>query len=176
MINAFAREAIAAAEKGLSFPLTRIQQIAIEKNRTGNLHEYQLLNQPWLATKVLMPHRSYVFHGNKPQIDHIFPLNLAGTDEEYQQTVDVLWNLQPMPAEINNYKNADHPREFFQSEDGSKYWRSYDFIPNANIHSWTESDISLWNDHRAFIANRKQQMLQKLKELYGLIPATPVTI
>lgn len=160
MVNAFSREAMASAEDGQPFPLEKIRQIAIEKNRTGDLHEYQLISQPWLATKVLMPHRSYVFHEEKPQVDHIFPLNLDGANEAYQQDVDVLWNFQPLPAEVNNYKRNRHPKEFFQSDDGSKYWASYDLIPSA--------DDNLWNDHLAFIENRKQKMLDELARLYGL--------
>jgi hypothetical protein len=160
MVNAFAREAMAAAEAGGAFPLERIRQIAIEKNRTGNLHEYQLLSQPWLTTKVLMPHRSYVFHERKPQVDHIFPLNLAGADDAYQLAVDILWNFQPMPAGVNNYKRARHPREFFNSGDGGKYWSSYDFVP--------EPCDPVWNDHIEFVRQRKGHMLAKLQELYGL--------
>jgi len=173
MVNAFAREAIASAEGGQLFPLAKIRQIAVEKNRTGDLHEYQLLSQPWLATKVLMPHRTYVFHENKPQVDHIFPVNLVGADETYQQAVDVLWNFQPMPAEVNNYKRARHPREFFQSNDGSKYWASYDLIPLADPRSWTQSDADSWNDHLIFIEYRKQRMLAELARLYGLSIAKP---
>lgn len=173
MVNAFAREAMASAEGGQWFPLAKIRQLAVEKNRTGDLHEYQLLSQPWLATKVLMPHRSYVFHENKPQVDHIFPVNLDGADEAYQQAVDVLWNFQPMPAEVNNYKRARHPREFFQSDDGSKYWASYDLIPLADPRSWTQSDASLWNDHLTFIEYRKQRMLDELARLYGLSITKP---
>lgn len=173
MVNAFAREAMASAECGQGFPLAKIRQFAVEKNRTGDLHEYQLLSQPWLATKVLMPHRSYVFHENKPQVDHIFPINLDGADEAYQQAVDVLWNFQPMPAEVNNYKRARHPREFFQSDDGSKYWASYDFIPLADPRSWSPTDASLWNDHLAFIRYRRQRMLDELERLYGLSITKP---
>jgi hypothetical protein len=160
MINAFARVAMDAGKDNCSFPLEAIRQIAIEKNRTGELNEYQLLSQTWLATKVLMPSRSYVFHDNKPQVDHIFPLKLTGRDDAYQEAVDVLWNFQPMPAEVNNYKRARHPKEFFQSQDGSKYWASYDFIPAPKD--------PLWDDPIAFIAWRKQQMLAALESLYGL--------
>lgn len=160
MINAFARVSMDAGKDNCSFPLEAIRQIAIEKNRTGELNEYQLLSQTWLATKVLMPSRSYVFHDNKPQVDHIFPLKLIGRDDAYQEAVDVLWNFQPMPAEVNNYKRARHPKEFFQSQDGSKYWASYDFIPAPKD--------SLWDDPLAFVAWRKQQMLTALENLYGL--------
>ena len=165
MVNAFARETVAAGSAGKAFPLEKIRQIAIEKNRTGELHEYQLLSQPWLATKVLMPSRSYIFHDSKPQVDHIFPINLTGRDEAYQEAVDVLWNFQPMPAEVNNYKRARHPQEFFKSEDGRKYWASYDFIPKA--------DDALWDDHLAFVVDRKQKMLDSLNSLYGLKLAVP---
>jgi hypothetical protein len=160
MVNAFAREVRAEGKVGRPFPLDKIRQIAVEKNRTGDMREYQLLSQPWLATKVLMPSRSYVFHESKPQVDHIFPINLPGGDEAYQQAVDVLWNFQPIPAEVNNYKRARHPQEFFTSEDGCKYWASYDFVPKP--------DDLLWNDHLAFVEDRKQKMLDALNSLYGL--------
>lgn len=165
MVNAFSREAVSEGKVGKAFPLEKIRQIAIEKNRTGELHEYQLLSQPWLATKVLMPSRSYIFHDYKPQVDHIFPINLSGRDEDYKKAVDVLWNFQPMPAEVNNYKRARHPKEFFRSNDGSKYWNSYDFIPKF--------DDPLWDNHLEFLCYRKQQMLNALKSLYGLELAVP---
>ncbi|KAA0088358.1 DUF262 domain-containing protein [Paraburkholderia sp. T12-10] len=168
MINAFAREAAEEGKSGKSFPLERIRQIAIEKNRTGELHEYQLLSQPWLATKALMPNRSYIFHDSKPQVDHIFPIKLAGQEEAYRDSVDVLWNFQPMPAEVNNYKRARHPQEFFNSEDGGKYWASYDFIPKP--------DSLLWNDHLAFLNDRKRRMLDALNDLYGLTLAAPAPV
>jgi len=88
----------------------------------------QFLALPWLALKVLMPSRSYVFHENKPQLDHIFPKGLKGADDAYGALVDVLWNLQPIPDGINNYKRARHPKEFFNSSDGARYWQEYDFI------------------------------------------------
>ncbi|TCS35623.1 uncharacterized protein DUF262 [Paucimonas lemoignei] len=165
MVNAFAREAMAEGKAGNAFPLEQIRQIAIEKNRTGELHEYQLLSQPWLATKVLMPSRSYIFHDNKPQVDHIFPVNLEGQDEAYREAVDVLWNFQPMPAEVNNYKRARHPREFFRSADGNKYWASYDFVPKP--------DSPVWDSHLAFVNDRKENMLSALHDLYGLVLSVP---
>jgi len=160
MVNAFAREAAAEGRVGNAFPLEKIRQFALGKSRTGVLHEYQLLSQPWLATKVLFPSRSYIFHERKPQVDHIFPINLPERDEAYREAVDVLWNFQPMPAEVNNYKRARHPQEFFKSEDGNKYWASYDFIPKAND--------GLWDDHLGFVQDRKQKMLDTLSSLYGL--------
>jgi hypothetical protein len=165
MINSFTREAVSAASDGTAFPLEEIRKIAVEKNRTGHLHEHQILSQPWFATKVLAPHRSYVFHESKPQVDHIFPLNLSGKDEAYQEAVDVVWNFQPMPADVNNYKRARHPKEFFNSEDGSKYWSSYDFVPPANS--------PIWDDHQKFVEYRREQMLKALKERYDLSVVVP---
>ncbi len=161
MVNAFAREAMLAGRKGEPFPLEAIRKNAVQKNRTGMLQEYQLLAQPWFTTKMLMPSRSYVFHEDKPQVDHIFPLRLAEGDEIYRRSVDILWNFQPMRADVNNYKRARHPKEFFLSEDGSKYWQFYDFIPLA--------DDGLWNDYSAFIDYRKARMLNALNSLYGMV-------
>lgn len=165
MVNSFAREAMEAGQAGNLFPLENIRNIAIDKNRTGELHEYQLLSQSWFATKVLMPSRSYIFHDRKPQVDHIFPIRLAGRDETYEMTVDVLWNFQPVRAEINLYKTNRHPGEFFRSEDGNRYWSSYDFIP--------EPQDALWGDHLAFVNDRKRKMLDALTTLYGLTLAVP---
>lgn len=160
MVNAFAREAMTSGKAGEPFPLEKLREVAVKNNRTGVLHEYQFLSQPWLATKVLMPNRSYIFHDRKPQVDHIFPLNLAEADDEYRSCVDVLWNFQPMPAEVNNYKRARHPKEFFNSDDGSKYWAAYDFIPDRNS--------PIWSDHVEFIRYRADEMRKALQRLYGL--------
>lgn len=161
MVNSFARDAMEEGKSGKEFPLERIRQIAINKyNRTGYLTDNHLLNQIWFSTKVLMPSRSYIFHDRKPQVDHIFPINMAGQDDAYRLAVDVLWNFQPMPAEVNNYKRARNPKEFFTSPDGKKYFGSYDFIP--------EVSSVIWSDHNSFISYRKNEMLIKLKNLYGV--------
>lgn len=160
MVNAFSRLAMEAGTSGQAFPLEDIKKVAIQKNRTAELQDFQFLGHPWLAAKVLMPNRTYIFHERKPQVDHIFPLNLAGSNEAYRECVDTLWNFQPLPAEVNNYKRARHPKEFFKSPEGSKFWDNYDFIP--------DSSSDLWNDHCKFIADRERQMRQKLFDLYGL--------
>lgn len=160
MVNAFSRLAVAAANNKQPFPLAEIRELAIQKNRPGDLVENQLLDQPWLATKVIMKDRAYNFGGKKPQVDHIFPLNLNGADDEYRKTVDCLWNFQPMPANVNNYKRNNHPRDFFLSDAGRKYWSDYDFIPKP--------EVQLWDDATAFVNARRELMLEKLKDLYGL--------
>jgi hypothetical protein len=160
MVNQFARAARDGGETGQPFPLDAIRASAIQKNRTGDLHDHQFLAEPWLAAKVLMPNRSYTFHERKPQVDHIFPLNLKGADEAYQKAVDVLWNFQPMPAEVNNYKRAKHPKEFFGSDEGRKYIDAYDFIPDVTS--------PLWDDHVQFIAEREDRMRTQLETKYGV--------
>lgn len=160
MVNIFSGLAREAGIKGQFFPLDEIKKIAIQKNRTDTLSYNQFLSLPWLATKILTPSRTYVFHENKPQVDHIFPIALKGGDENYRQRVDVLWNFQPMPAGINNYKRARHPQEFFNSSDGAKYWQDYDYIPPAKS--------PIWNDEKAFIRYRHRQMRKALLNRYGL--------
>jgi hypothetical protein len=164
MVNQFARAARDDGELGLPFPLETIREIAIQKNRTSDLHDHQFMAEPWLAAKVLMPSRSYIFHERKPQVDHIFPLNLEGADETYQRVVDVVWNFQPVPAEVNNYKRARHPKEFFCSTEGRKYLDAYDFIPDMSS--------PLWDDYARFIAVREKKMRDQLEMKYGvrLIP------
>ncbi|MDP1655247.1 MAG: DUF262 domain-containing protein [Hylemonella sp.] len=168
MVNQFTKLSREAGEAGRAFPLEAIRQVAIQKNRTGDLHDHQFLSEVWLATKVLMPNRSYIFHERKPQVDHIFPLNLNGTDDAYKEAVDVLWNFQPMPAEVNNYKRARHPKEFFKSEDGAKYRDAYDFLPPM--------DSILWDNYAQFVAAREKMMREQFELKYGLkLIASPKT-
>lgn len=167
MVNAFAKLAMEAGANGEPFPLESARATAVKKSRTGILHDHQFLSRPWFATKILTPQRTYIFHDRRPQIDHIFPLNLAGRDETYKRDVNVLWNLQPMPAEVNNYKRADHPRDFFQGEEGRRFWAAYDFVPEATS--------PLWNDHREFLRYRETKMRNALDQQYGinLVPTPP---
>lgn len=160
MVNAFADKAKDAGQAGLEFPLDSIKQIAVQKNRSDILEYHQFVLQPWLALKILANNRQYVFYDSKPQVDHIFPLNLKGKDDEYKARVDVLWNLQPMPAGINNYKRARDPKEFFGSDDGAKYFQDYDFMP--------EIDSASWVDERTFIWSRHRKMRKALLTKYGI--------
>jgi hypothetical protein len=77
MVNAFAKLAADAGATGAVFPVEAIRQNAMQNNRPGDLSYQRFLAQPWLAIKVLTPSRVYVFHGNKPQVDHIFPLAMT---------------------------------------------------------------------------------------------------
>ncbi len=160
MVSAFARSAAEAGKMGAVIPVNDIRTVAVQKNRTGALSYQQFLSLPWIATKVLTPSRSYVFHENKPQVDHIFPLGLADTTAEYREMVNVLWNLQPIPDGINNFKRAKHPKEFFNSPDTAMYWGEYDFIP--------EPQSPIWDDPACFIQYREKQMRKALLEKYSL--------
>jgi hypothetical protein len=159
MVNSFSLLAKESGANNELFPIDKISVLA-GKKRKINLQEDQFLSCLWLAIKILSPGRSYSFHANKPQIDHIFPLNLSGQDENYKNLVDVIWNFQPMPAGINNYKRAKNPRDFFLSEEGSKYWKDYDFIP--------EPTSAEWNDVNEFITSRKKRMIDEIQTRYGL--------
>lgn len=160
MVNAFSREAMAAAARGDAFPLAAVRKIAVGRNRTDTLNDTRLMGQPWFALKVIEPQRRYVFHERKPQLDHIFPKNLKHADEAYRAMVDVLWNLQPLPATLNNFKRAKSPREFFLSPEGSKYFADYDFLPSL--------DSNLWDDPCGFLQHRAGLMRAQLTNLYGL--------
>ncbi len=160
MVNAFCQKARDAGYKGEDFPLEIIKSIAIEKNRSDTLYYHQFVSQPWLALKILTPTRQYIFYDSRPQVDHIFPLALPGTDEKYRERVDVLWNFQPMPAGVNNYKRAKDPKEFLTSSEGSKYLADYDFLPDVKM-DWG-------NDAKRFICYRHKQMRKYLKSRYGL--------
>lgn len=159
MVTNFVKLAREAAAKGLDFPLEDIRKIAV-KNRVGELRRQSFMVHPWFSLKILTPSRKYQFAVKKPQIDHIFPKNLPNKDQSYKDAVDVLWNLQPMPAGINNYKRAKHPFEFFKSSDGGKYIGDYDYIPPL------ESD--LWKDEVKFIRDRELKMTAELNTRYGL--------
>ena len=160
MVNAFARHAVEAGQAGAALPVDAIRQIAVEKNRTGTVSSQQFLSLPWFATKILTPGRQYVFHENKPQVDHIFPISLAGSDADYKRLVDVLWNLQPIPDGINNYKRARHPKEFFGNPDTARYWVEYDFIPDPQS--------AIWDEPATFIQYREERMRRALLDRYGL--------
>ena len=163
MATAFSRIAMESAKQNSGFPLEEITRIAVEKNRTGEVHFYQLEAPVWFSLKVLTPTRLYLFNERKPQIDHIFPQALkSGTtdDADYRQRVDVLWNLQPAPAGINRKKWVSHPVEYFKSKEGAPFLACYDFLPDL--------DSPIFQNEVSFISFRKQCMLDFLSARYGV--------
>ncbi len=163
MVTQFSRNAIEAAMKNQVFPLENITQIAIEKNRTGDIFFYQLEGPIWFSLKILTPGREYLFDEQTPQIDHIFPKKMyKGMEDEaeYETAVNVLWNMQPAPAGVNNHKRVKHPKDFFSSPEGRPYFDSYDFLPDLFS--------SLWNSEKDFIEFRKSKMVAFMKNNYGV--------
>ena len=66
MVTQFSRCAIECAQNNRPFPLDEITQIAIDKNRTGDVFFYQLEGPIWFSLKILTPGREYLFdeHGS----------------------------------------------------------------------------------------------------------------
>lgn len=129
-----------------------------------DLFEDWFTSYTWFSLKILTPTRLYNFTpDNKnrynPEIDHIFPQK-GEKDEDYRKNVNIIWNMQPVKGEINNYKRKRNPLEFFTSEDGSKYFSEYDFVEPISSEEWKN-----W---KLFIDNRKLRMIKFLKETYGL--------
>ena len=147
-------------------------------NREIDIKEAVFRNNLWFSLKITFPLRDFEFDYSmanrfNPELDHIFPRNLAGMDEDYKQYVDIIWNMQPIKGDVNLLKSNHHPKLFFTDADvngkslsGKKYYSDYDCIPEM-----TSAD---WDDYEAFIENRRTRMIEKIKELYDitLIPDT----
>lgn len=163
MVTAFARKAIEAASSNADFPIEIVTKIAVEKNRTGDVFLYQFEGPVWLSLKLLTPGRLYLFNERTPQIDHVYPKALkSGTSENeaFRKEVDVIWNMQPTPAGLNNYKRAKHPVDFFKSPEGHPFFAAYDFLPSL--------DSVEFADATSFISYRRKLMLQFMKEQYDI--------
>ncbi len=164
MVTAFSRAACIAAKRNGDFPLDEIADIAVRKNRRREVSFDQFEGQIWFSLKILTPNRQYLFEDRRPQIDHVFPKGLKnGTleEQEYTKMVDVLWNMQPTPAELNNYKRMKHPVDFFASPEGRPFLVSYDFLPLL--------DSEEFKDASAFIEYRRAKMLEYMRNQYGIV-------
>lgn len=160
MVDSFCQSATIAGEKNDVFPFEIIKQIAEKKNRKVTIGEDQIASLPWFSLKVILRNRVFNFPVNKPQIDHIFPINLKDQNQAYKNGVDIVWNMQPIAHDINNFKRARHPIEFFESEVGEKYISEYDFLPELNS--------VIWDNPLEFVSYRKDKLLKTFRELYGL--------
>lgn len=162
-----------------SFPEKKIfDYVKTRANREIDIKEVVFRNNLWFSLKITFPHRDFEFDYSmsnrfNPELDHIFPRNLAGMDEEYKEKVDVIWNMQPIKGEVNLAKSNHHPKDFFTDAvigekqlSGKKYYSDYDCIPEM-----TSKD---WDDYKVFIENRRLRMIERIKELYDitLIPDT----
>jgi hypothetical protein len=87
-------------------------------NREIDIKEAVYKNNLWFSLKITFPHRDFEFDYSmanrfNPELDHIFPRNLAGTDDDYKQYVDIIWNMQPIKGAVNLDKSNNHPKLFF---------------------------------------------------------------
>lgn len=165
IVDNVAKKVISDNEKKAipEFNLDDLQPI-ISKKRQWFISEDWFTSYTWFSLKILTPTRIYNYTpDNKgrynPEIDHIFPQN-GETNPEYKKAVNIIWNMQPVQGEINNYKRKRNPLEFFNSQDGSKYFQEYDFVPNLDSDDWKS-----WN---TFIANRREKMIKFLKNTYEI--------
>lgn len=152
------------------FPLQEfLESLKKTRKREIDFEEARFAEFTWFGLKILMPNRVYQFDPDatgrfSPEIDHIFPQKMKAQSKEYYDYVDIIWNMQPVKGEVNNFKRRKHPKEFFAGE-GSKYLKDYDYLPSRDLSS------PLWNDPIAFIKIRRVKMLKFLEREYGLSQA-----
>ncbi len=169
--------------KGMfDFPSDLIESyVSIDKKRFLEISEKNFIDYRWFALKVLTPNREYLFDPTikgrfNPEIDHIYPQRLKGQDENYRKMVDIIWNMQPAPGDVNIYKSNIHPKLFFTDDYklkageeifGSKYIDNYDFLfPKNNGKIDFENEV--WSNPKLFIEKRRELMLNFLKEKYDI--------
>lgn len=176
-------ESTAAGTAMFDFPLTKIEsKINEQKKRQTEIYEESFVDYTWFALKVLTPNRIYQFEPDmqgrfNPEIDHIFPRKLKNRTKDYENAVDIIWNMQPTKGDINGYKTNHHPKLFFTDKAvnasnetilGSKFTHDYDFLfPKLANNSIDFNDI-VWDSPLDFISNRRQLMINFLKDTYGI--------
>lgn len=162
------KESSNSSRNVFDFPIESIvKYVDQQKSRNVDLFESRFVDYGWFSLKVLTPNKVYEFVPKdskrfNPEIDHIFPRRLKDQTEEYYDSVDIIWNKEPVTREINNYKRRRHPREFFSSPDGKKYLTDYDFLPTDDLTD------PIWDQPIEFIEKRKQLMITYLKDRYNL--------
>ena len=172
-------ESTVAGTKIFDFPLTKIEaKINEQKKRQTDIYEESFIDYTWFSLKVLTPNRVYQFEPDmqgrfNPEIDHIFPRKLKDRTQEYENAVDIIWNMQPTKGDINGYKTNHHPKLFFTDKAktkkgelilGSKFIHDYDFLFPLTI---SDAD-SIWDRPLDFIVQRRQLMLNFLKDNYDI--------
>jgi hypothetical protein len=154
------------------FPWNEIKKYVQEnKKRNVEISEEIFCSYRWFSLKILTPNRTYYSlsekssHRYNPELDHIFPKKMYSIPEEdrnkYVEKIDVIWNMQPVTGDINNQKRNQDPIKYFKSEEGSKNYGAYDFIPGSI------GDI-LWKSPYKFIEKRREMMISFLKDNYDI--------
>ena len=172
-----------AGNQLFNFPIEAIEaKINEKKQRNIEISEEALKSQRWFSLKILTPNRVYQFEPDvrnrfNPEIDHIYPKSLKGCTQEYSKYVDVLWNMQPTKGNINGYKTNHHPKIFFTDSAtsrngdvvvGSKYISDYDFLSPKDSQGKIDFSDAVWQSEKLFIAQRKELMLNFIKQKYGI--------
>ena len=165
------------------FPLAEIETYILERKlRNIEINEQTFTGYVWFTLKILTPHRAYQFEPDiqgrfNPEIDHIFPRKLKDRTPEYENSVDIVWNMQPTKGEINGYKTNIHPKEFFTDKAqnkkggsivGSKYISDYDFLFPINQEKKVDFTNDIWIKPIDFIKNRRLEMISFLKNKYDI--------
>jgi len=168
IVDNFTRLIKQSIKKSNEFALNQfISWLNETKKRNTELFEASFVDYQWFSLKILTPNRIYQFDPDargrfNPEIDHIFPKNLEGQSEEYYKSVNMIWNMQPVKGDINNFKRRRHPKEFFSSDEGKKYINDYDFLPSLNLKD------EIWDNPVKFINQRKGEMIGYFKNNYKL--------
>lgn len=168
--DAFARIFLDNKDKK-DFPLEALFEWVKNKgNRFVDISEKTFCDYRWFALKIVMPDIRYTFRSDmtkrfNPELDHIFPVHLIGTDEEYRKIVDVVWNMQPVKGDINIDKSNYHPYDYFmgnipEHEYGKDSFKEYKEVPTL--------DSQLWKDYKGFIDYRKTRFIELMKQLYDI--------
>lgn len=182
----FSKEIQAISKKRndlFEFPLAEIENYIMGRNqRNIEVFEDSFVGYVWFALKILTPERIYQFEPDmkgrfNPEIDHIFPKKLPNRTPEYDEAVDIVWNMQPTKGEVNGFKTNLHPKTFFLDQainssgekiNGSKYIIEYDFLfPKGNDNRIDFCD-PIWDAPIAFIEKRRKLMIDFLKKQYGI--------
>ncbi len=165
------------------FPLEGIEAfINKQKRRQVEINEETFMGYVWFGLKVLTPAYHYQFEPNNegrfnPEIDHIFPYNLKGATSEYQEAVNVIWNLMPIKGDYNGFKSNIHPKLFFTDQAarangekivGSKYVNNYEFLFPKNANGQIDFSNGIWENPFEFVQQRRQLMIEFLKANYGI--------
>jgi hypothetical protein len=176
-------ESIASNKAMFDFPLSKIEdKINEQKKRQTVIYEESFVDYTWFTLKILTPNRIYQFEPDmqgrfNPEIDHIFPRKLKGRTAEYENIIDIIWNMQPTKGDINGYKTNHHPQLFFTDKavnasgnviQGSKYIHDYDFLFLKTSNNTINLTDSIWNNPIEFIKQRRQLMIDFLLNTYGI--------
>lgn len=183
-------ESTAAAAGLFDFPLTKIEaKINEQKKRQTDIYEESFVGYTWFALKVLTPNRIYQFEPDmqgrfNPEIDHIFPRKLKNRTKDYENEVDIIWNMQPTKGDINGYKTNHHPKLFFTDKAenasgekilGSKFVNDYDFLFPITANNLIDFNNIIWDTPIDFIKRRRQLMINYLKDTYGITLTEKIT-